>query len=562
MELFKPVDYSKDWVKGGFVIGIDFGTTYSGASYCYHKNGLPNDQVTISTLCLWPGPPTLDTMDIKIPTKISYDADGGIVWGLETEDKQNVISWFKLLLVDYDELQPEFRDSKQVQEAKRLMGVLGKTPVQVVADFLGKIFKHVVSYMGREKSDDFVKANPFHVVITVPAIWKGRALTRMQEAVELSDILRDRPNDVPKTTVRFTTEPEAAALATLPELKKWDTLLPGNSFVVADLGGGTIDCASYVVNDNEPFELREIVEGDGALCGASFLHQSFSIAIKKKVLDQEGQDWDELHPLEQEKIIGIWEQFTRGTYRTDADGTLVINLGPRMSAYKSGGIITVTFHFSRDEIDDIFQSVMPAIEALIERQVRAIQERTLRLPKVILLVGGLAQCSYIFESLKRTYFDKISVAQERGNSPRAAVSKGAVICGIDGQALIRSRISRYSYGYFLNKPFQEGTHCLEDRFYDTSRNSYMARDQMEWVVKRGDNIETRGNKVRQYEVRYNSRARGVHSSEEIIYESRNPHPSNRKAELWDEEGFQVAAKITVQTPCPIEQLPRVKQGGV
>ncbi|KAI1466472.1 uncharacterized protein F4812DRAFT_460742 [Daldinia caldariorum] len=561
MELFNPVDYSKNWTKGGFLIGIDIGTTYSGASYAYHKRGILKDQVTISTLCLWPAPPGVNLGDIKIPSTVSYDVNGNITWGLGNEGKEHVISWFKLLLLDDNDLPPEFRESKQTQEAKRLIGVFGKSPVQVVADLLRNIFEHIVVYMGREKTDKFVKENPFHVILTVPAIWKGRALIRMQEAVELSGILADRPNQVLKTTYMFATEPEAAALATLPELRKWDTLLPGNTFVVADLGGGTIDCVSYVINSHEPFELRKIVEGGGALCGAVFLHQSFNMAIKKKVFDPEGKTWDELHPLEQEKIMGIWDQFNRGIHITEPDGTLIMNVYPNSSGYNSGDIKRLSVHFSRDEVYDIFQVVMPTIESLVERQVKAIRERTLKSPKVILLVGGLAQCLYIVESLQKCYFEQIPIVEERGNQPRAAVSKGAVICGMEQRALIRSHIARFSYGYFLNKVFQEGVHHVEDRFYDAARNCYMARDQMEWVIRRGDNVETHGRKVREYEMLYSSRARGVHGSEEVIYESKGANSSDRKAELWNEDGFQVAAVIRVQTPCPVERLPKLKRGG-
>ncbi|KAI1802952.1 hypothetical protein F4811DRAFT_572493 [Daldinia bambusicola] len=283
MELFNPVDYSKNWNGGGFLIGIDIGTTYSGASYAYHKDGILKCQVTILTLRLWPGPPGVNLGDIKIPSTISYDVNGAVTWGLGNQGKQHVISWFKLLLVDDDDLRSEFHESKQLQEAKRLMSISRKSPVQVVADLPRNIFEHIVVYMGQEKTNKFVKETPFHLVITVPAIWKGRAL--------------------------------------------------------------------------------------------------------------------------------------------------------------------------------------------------------------------------------------------------------------------------------------EGVHRAEDRFYDALRSSYMARDQMEWVVRRGDNIETQGQKVREYEMLFNSRARGFHGSQEVIYESKSAHPSDRKVELWNEDGFQAVATIKVQTPCPVERLLKVKRGG-
>lgn len=42
-----------------------------------------------------------------------------------------------------------------------------------------------------------------------------------------------------------------------------------------------------MVDDTERFELREVVEGDGTIGGAVLLYQSFRMAIKKKIMDEE-----------------------------------------------------------------------------------------------------------------------------------------------------------------------------------------------------------------------------------------------------------------------------------
>ncbi|KAI1645103.1 uncharacterized protein F4817DRAFT_367119 [Daldinia loculata] len=287
MELSSPADHSNDWHTGGFVIGIDMGPTYFVASYSFHNDGIPSAQVAPSVICKWPGPLHCCMADIKTPSKISYDANGGISWGLHIEGKQHVISWFELLLVDDNDLQPTFRDLDYIQESRRIIGVLGKNPIEMVGDFLGKVFEHIVMCIGQEKGEDFVNGKPFHVVITVPAFLGGIQLDRMKEAIGLSEILSARPNRVLKTTYKFVTEPEAATVTIAPELNRCDILIPGDSFIVVNLGGGTTDCISYVVDDTERFELREVVEGDGAIGGAVLLYQSFRMAIKKKIMDEE-----------------------------------------------------------------------------------------------------------------------------------------------------------------------------------------------------------------------------------------------------------------------------------
>lgn len=49
---------------------------------------------------------------------------------------------------------------------------------------------------------------------------------------------------------------------------------------------------------------------------------------------------------------------------------------------------------------------------------------------------------------------------------------------------IESRNARYSYGYAVNVPFENGKHDSQDRYYDNSEGIYRARDQMGWLMKR------------------------------------------------------------------------------
>jgi hypothetical protein len=80
---------------------------------------------------------------------------------------------------------------------------------------------------------------PFHVVITVSAIWQDYAVQRIKLALNQASILAKRPGCA-NNTHTFVSEPEAAALAVIEGHKKYDTLKPGETFVIADLGGGTV----------------------------------------------------------------------------------------------------------------------------------------------------------------------------------------------------------------------------------------------------------------------------------------------------------------------------------
>ncbi|KAF2824912.1 hypothetical protein CC86DRAFT_456871 [Ophiobolus disseminans] len=103
----------------------------------------------------------------------------------------------------------------------------------------------------------------FQVVCTVPAVWTTQAVYRMREAAGHAGILSDR--SAGPTSLRFVSEPEAAALATLEDLKARPNFKKGDTFVICDAGGGTVDLISYRVLEANPMVLAECVQGQGRL---------------------------------------------------------------------------------------------------------------------------------------------------------------------------------------------------------------------------------------------------------------------------------------------------------
>jgi molecular chaperone DnaK (HSP70) len=78
------------------IIGIDFGTTYSGVAWA----DTSDRSLTINAIDKWPV--SKDIQDgyssPKVPTKLRY-TDDGIEWGFSitpTAPQKEVIEWFKL----------------------------------------------------------------------------------------------------------------------------------------------------------------------------------------------------------------------------------------------------------------------------------------------------------------------------------------------------------------------------------------------------------------------------------------------------------------------------------
>ena len=86
-------------------------------------------------------------------------------------------------------------------------------------------------------------------------------------------------------------EPEAAALYALTALDP-HSLKIGDTFMLCDAGGGTVDLITYKISSLKPvLKLVEVSPGSGSLCGASFLNRGFQELLERKLGNETG--WDD-----------------------------------------------------------------------------------------------------------------------------------------------------------------------------------------------------------------------------------------------------------------------------
>ncbi|TGJ78313.1 hypothetical protein E0Z10_g10448 [Xylaria hypoxylon] len=320
---------------GVVVIGIDFGTTFTGVAYDYIRQGNqgPSD-ITPLPITLWPASSATEANSDspKVPSCIAYTSRGAITWGQQASDEQGSILWSKLLLLDEHDLQTHLKNSDHVKQARESIQKTGKDVVTVISDYLAKVWDHVLEDIIRARGRQFLNTRPFHVVVTVPAIWQDYAIEKMSRALKKAGILNKRPGCA-DTTHTFVSEPEAAALAAINGHNKYDALEHGQTFVIADLGGGTVDLISFRVKAIQPqLLLEEVVEGDGGLCGATFLDQAFLSCLEKKVRQEKSklrslQSWQQMHKEEQKRITNtVWEKGIKRKYYDGQPG-YTIDLG-------------------------------------------------------------------------------------------------------------------------------------------------------------------------------------------------------------------------------------------
>jgi molecular chaperone DnaK (HSP70) len=150
------------------IIGLDFGTTFSGIAYIFTEQKRPDPEAVTD----WPGTAGLKVP--KTPTLIDYDVKDrkSFTWG----SKVNPTSKGKLegikLLLDPDQPVPLYVPASNT---KKELQKLGKPPLDVASDYLGALYKHALENINASYPKDFVEMQQKKFVLTVPAVWSDKA---------------------------------------------------------------------------------------------------------------------------------------------------------------------------------------------------------------------------------------------------------------------------------------------------------------------------------------------------------------------------------------------------
>ena len=193
------------------IIGIDFGTTYSGVAFTWSKK-IERMEVISS----WDSDLRSNSDEQKTPTAISFAPKRKVIWGYGVPGDAEQIKWFKLLLVDHQDLPYDVQKSPKIKEARAYLKKHGKTVTEVIAVFLRHLWNHSIQRITETVSRNLINFSKFHIVITLPAIWPEYARVRMREAADEAGMLRKRIAG--ETELSFISEPEAAAMATLSDM--------------------------------------------------------------------------------------------------------------------------------------------------------------------------------------------------------------------------------------------------------------------------------------------------------------------------------------------------------
>ncbi|KAI9308397.1 hypothetical protein BJ944DRAFT_260306 [Cunninghamella echinulata] len=427
METFRLSDYP-------VVVGIDFGTTFSGASY-----GITTTENELCDITSWPKQaayryPKVPTMSLYDPSTLKI-----VHWGsaVRAECNRNnnkreyiMLQQFKLFL---DE---SLNEVLKVPE--------GFKAVEIIADYLREFHAHVAQEMRKGFAHQF--EGRYRYCLTVPAMWTDRAKQIMREASILAGIInKDDHHD----RLMLISEPEAAAIYCEKVCDQF-SMEDGDEFMICDAGGGTLDLIVFNVKmdaqGNRKF--KESTEGMGKSCGSMFIDKNMKKLLKSKLRKVTNGK------IPPHALDNMMEHFIE-RLKPAFDGTedqfleLPMNAGLTEHTMPSIGLGDGMLRFSLEELKNkVYEPVVKEVLELVHKQ----KDETTNL-KAIFMVGGFGSSQYLYSRVAEE-FEPLGIKVISPPRAEMAVCRGAVYAGMN-PTKVSVRIPRYWYGIDITAPFDE-----------------------------------------------------------------------------------------------------------
>ncbi|KAH8807944.1 hypothetical protein F5884DRAFT_857504 [Xylogone sp. PMI_703] len=507
------------------VVGIDFGTTFSGVAW-----GSTHDS-NINIIQQWPGLSSpLDKSSEKVPTQILYDkeAPGSFKWGYQIKDDLPCHQWFKL------DLESSYKPEEKVPADRyphpnNLHLDADHNAQQLATDYLAALKKHLMHMLQLQLGELQAKTILLQFVLTVPAVWNESAREKTLTAAEGAGLGADTP-------ILLVSEPEAAATYAL-QRQDLRYLKPGDTFVVCDAGGGTVDLISYTVISLEPIlEVKEAAPGTGGLCGSTYLNRRFKEYLEVQLSQQDGWDEDVLSEAMDyfDQIVKI--QYT-STVKDQTWKVPVAGLATNETLSIKKGKLTL----KSSTVKEILEPVIIEVVKLVLEQIQT----TNREVKAVLLVGGFGRSMYLRERIKEEVSNKVEVLQPPYGW--SAVVRGAVLKGVaqsdpkNSKLRLTSRIARKHLGINSGAIFNEKIHSASRKYFYDYDGTWRTL-AMNWFIKRGDTV----NEDKPYTFQFFKAIKSTYGPltevELLIYCDR----ANRPAVVYLDDKVDVLARLNVK----------------
>ncbi|XP_052782472.1 heat shock 70 kDa protein 12A-like [Mya arenaria] len=472
-------------VEAAVIVGIDFGTTYSGYAFMF-----TSDPTSIYTAMGEEREPTCVLLN---PDK-TFNAFG------------------KKALINYAELEPEEHQShyffnhfkKKLYESKKL------TRETSLQDHTGKemkamdVYSIVFEYFHRRAMEHVGQVKCYqtsqgfsskHILwmLSIPAIWTDSA----------RQFMRETATNAGMKNVRLVLEPEAGALYAIDkplnvrEDMSNERFAVGHKYILADLGGGTIDICSHEILDSR--KLCELYRATGDYAGGSRVNHEFEKFLVRlfgaPALDEFRTKFthsyqDFIQTVETKKCM-----FSCSTDKTtlpldydfvtlvEKDNEEAIDEMVKGSRYKDLVQYKITGRrliLNHSVVKEFFDSSVDIIIEKLKEILSACPQDNIT---SLLLVGGYSESPYVRERIQQNFPQLTTVIVENG---RLAVMKGAVMMGLKPRNVIQRR-ARFTYGFSTYALFVEGKH--PEQFKKNFDGRTWCKGVFDKLIERGELLQ-------------------------------------------------------------------------
>ncbi|PKY37994.1 hypothetical protein RhiirA4_450923 [Rhizophagus irregularis] len=454
----KSVNHLRSWGSHGeirVVVGLDFGTTYSGFSYCHVENSR-----NIRTYDMWPE----NLGNFKTNTALQYD-----------DSYNTVMSWGAPALAKRpNRREKNISETKPVELFKLHLGNLSenlrpKLPIdykKAITDYLREIGKLIKEAIERSfPKIDFYES--VLLILTVPTEYSEKDKAIMRECAHNAELITEKCSN----KLQFTTEPEAAAIYCMnSSLQEYDLSTTETTFTIVDCGGGTIDITIRKLIGNN--QLGEVTESTGDYCGGTFVDKEFINFLRKKLGDSAIDSFINYHygPFQYmvqnfckyAKIPFTGDQSEYRPYELDiqecAPNLLqYVNEETRFKMEENEWLVEIDY----DDVKAMFDPVVNKIIRLIHLQLSNAQEEC----PTMILVGGFSESKYLQKRIREEFQHRVKNISVPIH-PTAATLRGATLYGLSLKNsvdnfdsfhyVISSRILKYTYGIKVRNYWMEG----------------------------------------------------------------------------------------------------------
>ena len=280
----------------------------------------------------------------------------------------------------------------------------------LVTDYLTALRKHAEQILHHKIPQNALQSTQIEYVITVPAVWSDAAQAKTRFCAKHAGMGLG-------SGLQLISEPEAAATYALKELDS-RSIAVGDTFVVCDAGGGTVDLISYTVASLSPvLEIAEAAPGSGSLCGSTFLNRKFERFLTDKLSADPNWGEDIL-----EEATRFFELFVKRRFHCNSREEFRIPV-PGICDNAELGVKRGRFHLTGAHVKVMFDPIIHEVTNLIQEQMKSTKKKV----KAILLVGGFGQSAYLRDRIR-----EVVGSTEVLQSPNGwtAIVKGALMKGL------------------------------------------------------------------------------------------------------------------------------------